>query len=102
MIEPTGMNDNALQNLHEEDHGGTPGVAPLPPIQVKNARTQRELNRIAWMGQQPATYTGRTRAQSRANATTNVTTDINTTTEFERELFRRRVAGIQLPPEYED
>ena len=101
-IEPTDMNDNALQNLHEEDHGGTPGVAPLPPIQVENARTQRELNRIAWMGQQPATYAGRTRAQSRANATTNVTTDINTTTEFERELFRRRVAGIQLPPEYED
>ena len=101
-IEPTDMNDNALQNLHEEDHGGTPGVAPLPPIQVENARTQRELNRIAWMGQQPATYAGRTRAQSRANATTNVTMDTNTTTEFERDLFRRRVAGIQLPPEYED
>ena len=28
--------------------------------------------------------------------------DPNTTTEFERDLFRRRVAGIQLPPEYED
>ena len=23
-------------------------------------------------------------------------------TEFERDLFHRRVAGIQLPPEYED
>ena len=101
-IESTDMNNNTLQNVHEEDHGGTPGVAPLPPIQVENARTQRELNRIAWMGQQPATYAGRTRAQSRANATTNVTMDTNTTTEFERDLFRRRVAGIQLPPEYED
>ena len=59
-IEPTDMNDNALQNLHEDDHGGTPGVAPLPPIQVENARTQRELNWIGWMGQQPATYAGRT------------------------------------------
>ena len=101
-IEPADVNENALQNVHEEDPGGTTGVAPLPPIQVENARTQRELNRIAWMGQQPATYAGRTRAQSRDNATTNVTMDTNTTTEFERDLFRRRVSGIQLPPEYED
>ena len=82
-IEPADLNDNALQNVHEENPGGTTGVAPLPPIQVENARTQRELNWIAWMGQQPATYAGRTRAQSRANATTNVTMDTNTTTEFE-------------------
>ena len=89
--------------VHVEDPAETAGVTPLPPIQVQNDRTQRELNRIAWMGQQPATYAGRTRAQSRAHATTNVTTDnTNTPTEFERELFQRRVAGIQLPPEYED
>ena len=101
-IEPVDVNKNTLQNVHEENPGGTTGVAPLPPIQVENARTQRELNRIAWMGQQPATYAGQTRAQSRANATTNVTMDTNTTTAFERDLFQRRVAGIQLPPEYED
>ena len=101
-MEPADANENALQNIHGEDPGGTTGVAPLPPIQVQNAQTQRKLNWIAWMGQQPATFAGRTRAQSRANATTNVTMDPNTTTEFERDLFRRRVAGIQLPPEYED
>ena len=87
-VEPADTNENALQNVHGEDPGGTTGVAPLPPIQVQNARTQHELNQIAWMGQQPATFAGRTRAQSRANATTNVTMDPNTTTEFERDLFR--------------
>ena len=101
-VEPADTNKNALQNVHGEDPGGTTGVAQLPPIQVQNARTQCKLNRIAWMGQQPATFAGQTRAQSRANATTNVTMDPNTTTEFERDLFWRRVAGIQLPPEYED
>ena len=101
-IEPADVNENSLQNVHEENPGGTIGVAPLPPIQVENAQTQHKLSRIAWMGQQPATYAGRTRAQSRANATTNVTMDTNTTTEFERDLFQRRVTGIQLPPEYED
>ena len=82
-MEPADANENELQNIHGEDPGGTTGVAPLPPIQVQNAQTQRELNWIAWMGQQPATFAGRTRAQSRANATTNVTMDPNTTTEFE-------------------
>ena len=101
-MEPTNANENALQNVHGENTGGTTEVAPLPPIQVQSARTQRELNCIAWMGQQPATFAGRTQAQSRAHATTNVTMDPNTTTEFEQDLFRWRVAGIQLPPEYED
>ena len=86
------MNDNALESIHSEetmDHNpvGTTGVEPLPPIQVQNDRTQCKLNRIAWMGQQPATFAGRTQAQSRANATTNVTTEQNTTTEFEWDLF---------------
>ena len=86
------MNDNALESIHSEetmDHnpGGTTGVEPLPPIQVQNDQTQCKLNRIAWMGQQPATFAGRTQAQSRANATTNVTTEQNTTTEFEWDLF---------------
>ena len=38
------------------------------------------------MGQQPATFASRMRAQARGHATTNIT----------------QVAGIQLPPEYED
>ena len=59
-MEPADANENALQNVHEESPGGTTGVAPLPPIQVQNARTQRKLNRIAWMGQQPATFAGQT------------------------------------------
>ena len=56
-VEPADTNENALQNIHGEDPGGTTGVAPLPPIQVQNARTCK-LNRIVWMGQQPATFAG--------------------------------------------
>ena len=41
------------------------------------------------MGQQPATFAGRTHAQAREHATTNVTTEPNnnTMTDFERDLF---------------
>ena len=109
-VEPADLNDTASENVNAEeteetmDHnpGGITGVEPLPPIQVQNERTQRKLNRIAWMGQQPATFARWTRAQSRAHATTNVTTEQNTMTDFEWDLFHRWVAGIQLPPEYED
>ena len=113
-IEQPNDNDSRSENVNADetngpvDHhpGGSTGVAaePLPPIQVQNERTQRELNRIAWMGQQPATFAGRTRAQAREHATTNVITEHNnnTMTDFERDLFHRRVAGIQLPPEYKD
>ena len=88
-------NDNALESIHAEETeetmnhnpGGTTGVEPLPPIQVQNEQTQRKLNRIAWMGQHPATFAGCARAQSRAHATTNVTTEQNTMTEFEWDLF---------------
>ena len=88
------VQDEAMNHHPDEITGVEP--QPLPPIQIQNDRTQRELNRIAWMGQQPATYAGRTRAQGREHTTTNVMTD------FERDLFHGRVAGIQLPPEYED
>ena len=117
-IEQPNENVNADETNGPVDHhpGGSTGVAaepqgstgvaaePLPPIQVQNERTQRELNRIAWMGQQPAIYAGRTRAQAKEHATTNVITEHNnnTMTDFERDLFHRRVAGIQLPPEYEE
>ena len=112
--ESTNDNDSVPQNVNTEEINETvdynPGritgvdPEPLPPIQVQNERTQRELNRIAWMGQQPATFAGWTRAQAREHATTNVTTEPNnnTITDFEWDLFHRRVAGIQLPLEYED
>ena len=109
-VEPVDTNDNAFESVHAEETeetmnhnpGGTTGVESSPLIQVQNDRTQCELNWIAWMGQQPATFAGHTQAQSRANATTKVTTEQNTMTEFEQDLFHRWVAGIQLPPEYED
>ena len=97
-------NENA-EETKDDNPGTITGVdpVPLPPIQVQNEQTQRELNRIAWMGQQPPTFAGRTRSQAREHATTNVTTTEHTKmTDFERDLFHRRVAGIQLPPEYED
>ena len=105
-VHPTNDNDIVPENVSEEtteevmdyNPGGITGVEPkpLPPLQVQNERTQRELNRIAWMGQQRAPFAGWTCAQAREHATTNAMTD------FERDLVHRRVAGIQLPPEYED
>ena len=111
--DPNNDDDTMTQNANageiEETKDDNPGTItgadpePLPPIQVQNEQTQRELNRIAWMSQQPATFAGRTRSQAREHATTNVTTtEHNRMTDFERDLFHRRVAGIQLPPEYED
>ena len=101
-IVPENVNSAAM----DDNPGGTTGVdpMPLPPIQVQNERTQRELNRIAWMGQQPVTFAGRTRAQAKQHGITNVMTthNNNTMTDFERDLFNRRVTGIQLPAEYED
>ena len=111
--EPNNDDETVVQNADVEETEETKddnpvtttGVdpEPLPPIQVQNEQTQRELNRIAWMGQQPATFAGRTHSQAREHATTNVTTtEHNTMTDFERDLFHRGVTGIQLPPEYED
>ena len=55
--------DEAMDHHPDEITGLEP--KPLRPIQIQNERTKRELNRIAWMGQQPATFAGRTRAQGR-------------------------------------
>ena len=78
--EPTNDNDTVPENVSAEETnkamdynpGGITGVdpEPLPPIQVQNERTQCKLNWIAWMGQQPATFASRTRAQAREHATT--------------------------------
>ena len=105
-VHPTSNAEIVPENGNEEETEEVMGhhpvesagveLKPLPPIQIQNERTKCELSRIAWMGQQPATFAGRTRAQGREHATTNVMTD------FERDLFHRRVAGIQLPPENED
>ena len=103
---PENVNAEEINEIVDYNPGRIAGVdpEPLPPIQVQNEQTQRELNRIAWMGQQPATFAGRTHAQAREHATTKVTTEPNnnTMTDFDRDLFHQRVAGIQLPPEYED
>ena len=88
---PTNSDAEELNETVDDNPGEIAGVdpKPLPPIQVQNERTQRELNRIAWMGRQPATFAGRTRAQAREHATTNIMTEPNnnTMTDFERDLF---------------
>ena len=99
-VHPTSNAEIVPENGNEEETEEVMGhhpvesagveLKPLPPIQIQNERTKCELSRIAWMGQQPATFAGRTRAQGREHATTNVMTD------FEWDLFHRRVAGIQL------
>ena len=97
-IVPENGSEEEMEEVIDHHPDEITGVEPkpLPPIQIQNEQTPRELNRITWMGQQPATIAGRTRAQGREHATTDVMTD------FERDFFHQRVAGIQLPPEYED
>ena len=49
---PTNSEAEALAETVDDNPGEMAGVdpKPLPPIQVENEQTQRELNRITWMG----------------------------------------------------
>ena len=95
-----GHNDETIDN-----HGGRPvGIddPTLPP------RTRRELKRLANDGIGPTIYEGRTRSQTQYDGqsmTTNGNLEVSTPipyqhmTDFEKELFHRRIAGVRVPSE---
>ena len=67
-VHPTSNAEIVPENGNEEETEEVMGhhpvesagveLKPLPPIQIQNERTKCELSRIAWMGQQPATFAG--------------------------------------------
>ena len=108
---PTENDEEQIPNNHDEDHVagnsdmGTPTVPNDPTLPP---RARRELNRLANDGVGPTIYQGRTRSQTRQqqhNMTTTGQLEGSTPlpyqhmTDFEKELFHRRVTGVCVPSE---
>ena len=104
--------DNEVEQMPNNQDGdpinndiGTPTVPNDPTLPP---RVRRELNRLANDGVGPTIYHGRTRSQTRQqqhNLTTTGHLETSTPlpyqhmTDFEKELFHRRVAGVRGPSE---
>ena len=97
---PDNQDGNAINN-----DIGTPTI---PNDQTLPPRVRRELNRLANDGVGPTIYHGRTRSQTRQQQHNLTTTGYFETsaplpyqhmTDFEKELFHRRVAGVRVPSE---
>ena len=115
------------ENAEDDDQSNNSGEQPIPNDQDEvppnnndtgthtalndptlPSRARRELNRLANDGVAPTVYHGRTRSQTRQhqhNLTTAGHLETSTPfpyqcmTEFEKELFHRRVAGVCVPSE---
>ena len=88
-----------------DDHGGRPVAIDDPTLPP---RARRELKRLANDGVGPTIYQGRTRSQtqhSEQSMTTNGKLEASTPlpyqhmTDFEKELFHQRIAGVRVPSE---
>ena len=97
-----GHNDETIDN-----HGGRSVVIDDPTLPP---RTRRELKRLANDGIGPTIYEGRTRSQTQYDGqsmATNGNLEVSTPipyqhmTDFEKELFHRRIAGVRVPSEVE-
>ena len=93
------------QDGHPINDIGTPTVPNDPTLPP---RVRRELNRLANDGIGPTIYHGRTRSQTQQQQHMLTTTGHLETstpfpyqhmTDFEKELFHRRVAGVRVPSE---
>ena len=93
-------NDTTIDNP-----GGRPVVIDDPTLPP---RARRELKRLANDGVGPTIYEGRTRSQTQhagQSMTTNGNLEVSTPlpyqhmTDFVKELFHRRVAGVRVPSE---
>ena len=106
---PTDNEEEQMPNHQDgdpiNDDMGTPTV---PNDTTLPTRVCRELNRLANDGVGPTKYYGRTRGQTRQqqhNLTTTGHLETSTPfpyqrmTDFEKELFHRRVAGVRVPSE---
>ena len=98
-------NGNNGEGVQIDNNNGiptNPNDPSLPP------RVRRALNRLANDGVGPTIYQGRTRSQTQQpghNMTTTRQLDASTPipyehmTNFEKELFHRRIAGVRVPSE---
>ena len=94
--------ENQLASNNERGAPMIPNDPTLPP------RAQWELSRLATDGVGPTMYQGRTRSQTRQQQHTMMTTaklegttplPYQHMTEFEKELFHRRITGVRVPSE---
>ena len=101
---PNNVNEDQEQTGSNNDVG-TPTIANDPTLPP---RARRELNRLATDGIGPTIYQGRTRSQTRQqqhNMTTTAELEGSTPlpyqhmTDFEKQLFHRRVTGVRVPSE---
>ena len=98
-------NDHEAPELSTEVDNGTPLMPSDPTLPP---RAQRELKRLASDGVGPTIYQGRTRSQTRqlehnmstmGNLGSSTPLPYQHMTNFEKELFHRRIAGVQVPSE---
>ena len=97
-----GYDDDKVSNDNNNGIPTNPNDPTLPP------QVRRELNRLANDGVGPTIYQGQTRSQTqqpRHNMTTMGQLEASTPlpyehmTNFEKELFHRRIAGVRVPSE---
>ena len=101
--------DESIDHDHNDatidNHGGRPVVIDDPTLPP---RTRRELKQLANDGIGPTIYEGRTRSQTQhvgQSMATNGSLEVSTPlpyqhmTDFEKELFHRRIAGVRVPSE---
>ena len=112
--QPTNNMDEPLPTNPQDNEGpinNDIGTQVLPNDPTLPPRAQRELNRLANDGVGPTIYQGRTRSETHQqahNMITNTQPEPTTPlpyqhmTSFEKELFRRRIAGVRVPSEIGD
>ena len=97
-----------MDHNHEEATMGNHGEPVALDDPTLPPRARRELKRLANDGVGPTIYQGRTRSQtqhSEQSMTTNGKLEASTLlpyqhmTDFEKELFHRRIAGVRVPSE---
>ena len=95
-------------NDHEQSTEGDSGIPIMPTDPTLPPRAQRELKRLSTDGVGPTIYQGRTRSQRRQpehNMSTighpgsSTPLPYQRMTDFEKELFHRRIAGVRVPSE---
>ena len=108
---PTENDEELMPNNRDKDQvasNNDMGTPTIPNDPTLPPRARRELNRLATDGVGPTIYQGRTRSQTRQQQHTMTTTaelegstplPYHNMTDFEKELFHRRVTGVRVPSE---
>ena len=105
----TNSMEEQMPNNHDDDEAPTNndiGTRTMPNDPTLPPRAQRELNRLANHGIGPTIYQGRTQSETQQLAHNMSTTGqlesstplpYQDMTNFEKELFHRRIAGVRVP-----